>query len=174
MLGIGGKRLLSALKISLALREWTRWGDADRVAESLCCYPFEIHRLVETMDRLLTGMLGILDPEGVSDQPAFIEEEVSVRERLAALHRMIVAGLDEEAVTLNLIPGIGPKLAHRLTGAGITDIEGLAQATTDDLSGVRGVSRDRAARWIDEAERLRLAPVGVLVSGNGTDGRGPL
>jgi helicase len=153
-LGIGGKRLLSALKISLAVREWTRVGDAERVADALSCYPFEINRLVETMDRLLTGMLGVLDPEEEAEQPIFVEEEVTLRERLAALRQMVVAGLDEEAITLTLIPGIGPKRARRLKGAGVEDVEGLAQARVDELACIRGVSRARAARWIDEATRL--------------------
>jgi helicase len=153
-LGIDGKRLLSALKTSLAIREWTRQGDGERVAEVMSCYPFEIHRLRETMDRLLTGMLAVLDPEEPAAQEAVVAEEATLRERLTALQQMVVAGLDEEAVTLTLIPGIGPKWAQRLQGAGVADIEGLAQATPETLTGVRGLKRERATRWIEQAAGL--------------------
>jgi helicase len=153
-LGIDGKRLLSALKTSLAIREWTRRGDGERVAEVMACYPFEIHRLRETMDRLLTGMLAVIDPEEPAGQEAAVEEEATVRERLTALQRMVDAGLDEEAVTLTLIPGIGPRWAQRLRSVGVADIEGLAQASPEALAGVRGLKRDRASRWIEQAAGL--------------------
>lgn len=153
-LGVGGKRLLSALKTSLAVREWTRTGDAERVAAALACYPFEVHRLVETMDRLLAGMLAVLERQEEAERRPPGADEVTVRERLAALRQMVLAGLDEETVTLALVPGIGPKLARRLRSVGVEDIEALAQADVEDLGSVRGVSRARAARWIDAANRL--------------------
>src|SRR5690606_21477351 len=41
LLEIGGKRLLSAPKITLVLWRWTLLGDAESVAEEEGCYPFE-------------------------------------------------------------------------------------------------------------------------------------
>jgi helicase len=153
LLETDGKRLLAALKTALAARAWTRTGDADRVAEALSCYPFEVRRLCESMERLLTAMLASLEPEAeeAADAP---RDDVLVRERLRALHRMVAGGLDEEAVTLTLVAGVGPKMARRLRSAGVEDVEALAQANPEDLRGVRGLSEKRAARWIDEATRI--------------------
>jgi helicase len=85
-----------------------------------------------------------LDPDG----------SVSPAERVRALRMMVAAGLNGEAVTLTLIDGIGPRTARRLALAGVSDIESLAQAEPDDLDCVRGVSRVRAAHWIEAAARM--------------------
>ncbi len=152
LLGADGKRLLAALKTALAARAWTRTGNADRVAEALACYPFEVRRLRESMDRLLTAMLASLEPD--ADEAPAPREEIPVRERLRALQRMVAGGLDEETVTLTLVPGIGPKMARRLRSAGVEDVEALAQASPEDFRDVPGLSEKRSARWIDEATRL--------------------
>jgi helicase len=153
LLGIDGKRLLAAFKTALAAREWTRSGDAEAVAKGLSCYPFEVRRLQESMERLLTGMAAAQEPPKPEPTPA-PADEVAVRERLRVLQRMVAAGLDEEVVTLTLVPGIGPRLARRLHAAGVGDIEALAQSTAQELASVRGLSARRAGRWIDTATRL--------------------
>jgi helicase len=120
------------------------------------------------MVRLLTAMLATLEPEQPGDEaPA---DEVTVRERLAVLRRMVAGGLDEEVVTLTLVPGIGPKLARRLQSAGVADIEALAQATPNDLANVGRLSRERAARWIDEATRLIRSRSALRYRETGTSG----
>jgi helicase len=153
LLEADGKRLLAALKTALAARTWTRTGDAEHVAEALACYPFEVRRLCESMERLLTAMLASVEPEPDATEPP-VPDDVPLRERLRVLQRMVAGGLDEETVTLTLVAGIGPMLARRLRSVGIVDIEALAQSTPDELGEVRGLSAQRAARWINEATRL--------------------
>jgi helicase len=155
-LGVDGKRLLSALKMALVGRAWTRSSDAREVAERYDCYPFEVTRLHESLERLLLAMLAVLDgfEEGAEHGEDFYEQHVHLRERLRALHRMIAGGLDETVVTLTLVSGIGPKIAGRLREAGMADVEDLALAQPADLSAVRGVSSQRAQRWVSEAEDL--------------------
>lgn len=149
LLGIDGKRLLAALKMALVLRQWTRTSEAQVVADQYHCYPFEIARLCESIERLLLAMSALLE------QPAEDrEEDVPLIERIAALRTMVTTGLDETVVTLTFIPGIGPTLARRLHAIGIVDIEALAQAEAADVAQVRGISPQRAAQLIAQATAL--------------------
>ena len=150
IVGIQGRRLLAALKTAWTIRDWTRSGDAERTAANADCYPFEVRRLVDTMDRLLGAMSALCD-SAFENNPS---EEASIRERLRALHRMVRGGLDEETVTLTLVNGIGPVMARRLRAAGVEDLEALAQAEIADLSAVSGLSPARAGRWINQTGEL--------------------
>ncbi len=67
---------------------------------------------------------------------------------------MIAHGVDEQAVTLTFLSGIGGTLARRLHQSGIENIEDLALAEADDVAGVPGISRTRAAQWIEHATEL--------------------
>jgi hypothetical protein len=69
---------------------------------------------------------------------------------------MIISGLDEYAVTLTQVPGIGPKMAKRLESSGVAYIEELAKAEASSLSDIRGISVKRAIEWINEAKRIAL------------------
>ncbi|HEV7373540.1 MAG TPA: DEAD/DEAH box helicase [Pyrinomonadaceae bacterium] len=155
LLGVDGKRLLAALKMALVARAWTRCADTDLVAEQHDCYPFEVARLRESIARLLVAMNAIFGkPEGeAEDEEALPLADASQHERVGALHAMIVAGLDDLAVTLTLVPGIGPKLAKRLQNNGIADIKELAQATDSQTSSLIGIRPDRAGRWVKEARK---------------------
>jgi helicase len=150
LLEVGGRRLLAAIKTALVARDWTRSGDARQVADRHGCYPFEVLRLRECLLRLLLAFAAVADAEETALDPS----DVPVRERLEALRRMIAGGLDEEAASLTVVPGVGATTAARLREAGIPDVEALAQADPGDLSGVRGVSAARAARWVAAAEHL--------------------
>jgi helicase len=152
-LDCGGKRLLAAMKMALTLRDWTRCGDARAVADRNRVYPFEVARLRESAERLLIALGATCAPEPGAPTTA-PDDTVTLAERARTLRVMVAVGLDEEAVTLTFVGGIGAKLARRLVAAGITDIEALAQAESNEIAGVRGVSSQRAARWIEEAERL--------------------
>jgi predicted flap endonuclease-1-like 5' DNA nuclease len=84
------------------------------------------------------------------------DDELPLRERLRALLAMVAHGVDEHTVTLTIVNGIGGKLARRLQGVGISDIEELALSDTQDFENLRGISAARAARWIEEAtEKIR-------------------
>lgn len=151
LLEIRGKRLLSALKMAIVTRSWTRHGQIPEVAELHDCYPFEVNRLCESLERLLTAMnaLQIVPEETLDDA-----EHIPLSERLRLLLQMIVAGLNESTATLTLISGIGPAYARLLQQTGIEDIEDLALADADDLGALPGLSSKRAAQWIQTAEEL--------------------
>jgi helicase len=153
-LGIAGKRLLASLKMALVARVWTRTADAQRVAEQYQCYPFEVARLCESLDRLLLAIVALFETAEEGEQPVVDPDTVSVQERVVVLRQMVAAGLDESAVTLTCVPGIGATLAKRLYAAGIEDIEHLALAEPAEVAAVRGVSQKRARQWILAAEDL--------------------
>lgn len=145
-----GRSLLGALKTALVLRAWTRAADTAVVAERYGCYPFEIELLRESAERLLLAMTAVTtigDRDDSQEAPALPSGRLL---RLRALHRMVTAGIDEQAATLTFIPGIGPRTAHRLLAVGVNDIEDLAASSPEELAG-RGVSADRARRWIGAA-----------------------
>lgn len=155
-----GKRLLSALRMALVLRDWTRSGSAAEVAEHHNCYPFEVRRLVENAVRLLMAFSSVArvvcadghDAENRAESHGG-HEEAGIVDRISALARMLESGLDEVAASLLTIQGIGPTIARRLVEAGVQDIEDLANANADTLAPlVRGVSAPRLARWIDAAQ----------------------
>lgn len=156
LLGIDGKRLLSAMKMAAIARAVMRVSDVHVIAEQHGCYPFEIARLRESLSRLLTAMTAVLS--STPHEQAAVEEEasdeVSVAERARALQRMIQMGLDEVTATLTLVPGIGATLAKRLQVAGIEDIEELALAEPTGLGDIRGLSPARAEKWVATAGEL--------------------
>ena len=49
------------IKTALVLRSWTRVGDADAVAETFGCYAFEVRRLKESVERILSAAVAVLD-----------------------------------------------------------------------------------------------------------------
>jgi helicase len=153
VLGIDGKRLLAALKMALVARAWTRTADAHKIAELYHCYPFEITRLCASLDRLLLAMAALCDPLEEQEEGMIDPDTVSVRERLTVLRYMVAAGLNESAVTLTRVPGIGTTLAKRLHSAGIEDIEQLALAEPTAVV-MHGISPQRARHWITAAEAL--------------------
>jgi helicase len=162
-LGLSGRRLLTVIKTALILRSWTRGGNADEVAESFGCYAFEIRRLKESVERILSAAVAVLTPPkevptqtGEPHGKVMFNEDPPLKERVGALAAMVAHGVDEQTVTLTYIDGIGGTLARRLHHAGIIDIEELAAAVPADLGRVRGVSKMRAEQWIAEAtERIR-------------------
>ena len=155
---LSGRRLLAVLKTALAARAWTRTGDAESVAEDFNCYPFEILRLTESLERILTALASILTPkpcaeaeEADVDAPPPVPEEATLAERAKALVSMVSHGLDEETVTLTFVPGIGGTLARRLARHEITDVEAIGNADPEDLASVRGISVRRAPQLIEAA-----------------------
>lgn len=52
---------------------------------------------------------------------------------------------------VDVIDGIGPVFAQRLTQAGISDVSALSTATPDQVAEAAGVSTARARSWIELA-----------------------
>ncbi len=156
----GGRHLIGTIRTSLIARSWTRSGDIEQVAEYWNCYPFEVRRLSENLDRMMSAMVAMLATPKNDENPSesqmnpLPDDFVSVSERARILLAMVQHGLDETTATLTYVPGIGPTLARRLVEAGIGDIEDLAQAEPDVLAEIRGVSLDRASNWVEAASDL--------------------
>jgi predicted flap endonuclease-1-like 5' DNA nuclease len=72
-------------------------------------------------------------------------------ERMQALDQMMAGGLDEGAITLCLLPGIGAKTAKQLKQGGIADIEDLALADPSKIAQLPRISERRAAQWVEQA-----------------------
>ena len=179
VLPVTGKRLLSALKTASVLSRWTSMGDLDAVAEDESCYPFEIQRLQESMDRLLLATAGIqrlIDEPSSESEPDEAEKlkrpkSVNLR-RIELWRQMILTGLEEEPASLALIDGIGPRWAQKLCISGIKNLDSLGKAKSDELGSLPGLSVKRATEWIAQAQtmagdslpkmeapRLRVTPV---------------
>jgi helicase len=176
--GLPGRRLLAIIKTALVARAWTRLGSTDLVADTFGCYAFEVRRLTESIERILTAAVAVLTPPKeqtsevqVAPPAAEFDDGPSVPDRVRALTAMVAHGVDEQVVTLTYLDGIGGTLAKRLREAGITDIEELAQADTGELAKVRGVSTARAARWITEAaQKIRTrSAFSMRETGQGTE-----
>lgn len=154
-MGCHGRRLLNVIKTALVARQWTRVGDAEAVAEDFGCYPFELRRLTESLVRILTACVAIMTPpksETEIEEPVpLLADEPTLAERVRALLAMVSYGIDEEAVTLTFLNGVGGTLARHLQAHGIGDIEALAESEAEELNDVRGVSLRRAEAWIAQA-----------------------
>jgi len=158
---IAPRRLLSALKMACMMRTWTKLNDTEAVADIHVCYPFEVARLRDSMSRLLLAFSQVLttpvnkdELDGEQLKAGITDEEVGIPERAKALASMVSFGLDELAVTLTFLPGLGGTLARRLKESGIGDIEEFAMSEVNEVSGIKGISIGRAAKWIEESEEL--------------------
>ena len=152
VLEISSKRLLSSVKGALILLTWTELGDAQLVAEQLTCYTSEVTRLRDSVLRLLSGLRAVHKDTAADPSSAGFDLS-NLDKKLARLELMLAAGLDEDAATLTLVPGIGKVWARRLVEHGIHDIEMLAQATETQLTEIGQLSLRRATEWIAEASQ---------------------
>ena len=149
--GAGGKQVLSALKTAAVMMDWNSSGDAESVAEEWNCYPFEIVRLCESMDRLLMAVASVqrlLDPE-----PDEGEEKIKspLLRRVELLRQMVINGLGPDAASLTCIEGIGAKWARKLVQNGINSLDELASATAKQLIQLGKLKGKRADKWIRAA-----------------------
>jgi predicted flap endonuclease-1-like 5' DNA nuclease len=64
-----------------------------------------------------------------------------------------------ELPPLTAVNGIAAGFAARLTEMNIDTVEKLAAARPEDVAAIRGVSRNMASAWIEEAQRLRSLAV---------------
>jgi helicase len=169
LLDLGGKQLLSSLKTALVIWRWTVTGDAETVAEEEGCYPFEISRLIEAMDRLLLAASSIR--QGI-DEPSPSEEgsEPSIKSdthlRIELLRQKILNGIDGPAASLTLIKGIGASWASKLSNQGVSDLTKLVGETPETLARLSGLSEKRASQWIAHAVTLKdRVPSAIVAKG---------
>ena len=149
--GTGKRQLLAALKTAAVMMDWTNSGDADTVAEAWNCYPFEIVRLCESMDRLLMAVASIqrlLDPEPEEGEEKRKSPQIL---RIELLRQMVINGVGPQEASLTSIAGIGSKWARKLVGVGIISLDHLAQSKACDLLSLGKITDKRAEKWIRAA-----------------------
>lgn len=152
LLKANGKRLLAIFHTALIARTWTRIGETSQVADEHGCYAFEVERLRESMERLLMAMVEIATAVAQANSPD--PDWVPLSEKVKILAHMMSRGLDEQTVTLTLVPGIGSKMARQLQQANIADIEDLALADPNQLTELPGIGEKRAGQWVEAAEGM--------------------
>lgn len=155
VLPVRGRGLVVAVQRAVALRAWTRDGDAEAAAVEARCQPHDVEEVRREALRLLQALQALV---GSRIDQAATGNEADVKDgdlqlKLLALRAMVSAGMDGEQATLALVDGIGPVMARRLVQAGISDVEDLALADEQDLSQVEGVSLRRALCWKEDAEQ---------------------
>lgn len=151
LLQINGKRLLASMKMSLIIKGWTQNNNFEEIAKEYSCYPFEISRLKESLDRILMAMDAIKEKKDKNTE-SMAAEYVPLHEKINTLRNMIHGGLNETAVTLTLVDGIGYTWAKKLQNNGFDDLEELALAEPEDFSSLQGLSSKRATKWINLAQ----------------------
>lgn len=156
LLHVDGRALLHTLHTAAAL--WTHLGglSEDSAAERFSAYPFEFRRLREEVRRVVLAALQGLTARSPSDgaQLAPLLEDAVIKRRLHLLAAMLGGPLSPEAATLTRVSGIGPRWAHLLQEAGLTDLEDLALADPAELSRRPQLSPARAAQWVAQAGEL--------------------
>ena len=161
---IGGKRLLSALKTCIVLWRWTVLGEEETVADEDGIYPFEIYRLIETMDRLLLAAASIqklIDQPVAPENPEASDTKKKVPKsaallRIELLRQKVLNGVEGPTASLTLVDGIGSAWARKLSSNDIPDHTALAQAPAAQLTALSGLSAKRAAKWVSDAAAASL------------------
>jgi ATP-dependent DNA helicase len=157
-----GKRVLSALKTAAMFLVWCKDDDEDTVADEFSVYTFELTRLQESFNRLLTAATAISnyvleDPKNaLKDEPP---EKPEATQRLELLRHMVISTLPSESASLAFVKGIGTKWARKLRDNGYTDIHALSSATLEPLGAIPGLSLTRAKQWIAGAKAMASKPV---------------
>lgn len=150
-----GKALVFAVKTALAMRAWTRTGDAEQAAAAVQGQAHEVEEARKETCRLIAAfraVIALLKGEPREDAP--LPDEADLAERMQALGAMIATGMNEQNASLALVEGIGPVWARKLVAANVEDIEDLAQSSADEIVALGGISQARAEAWIDAATRL--------------------
>lgn len=152
-LSITNKRLLSAIKGALILLAWTEMESADEVAENMSCYPNDVTRIKESTLRMLSAIKAVVKASKGDEEMLGIDHS-HLDKKIALLELMVRTGLNEEASTLTLVPGIGKAWAAKMVTVGITDLELLAQSSSETLIELGNLSKKRAEEWIENASQL--------------------
>lgn len=133
--------------------------DLDQLCERLDIYPHDAGLLQQSLVRLLKASVDVnaaLDP--VTDPADQKEKELLCGPSLSSRIRRLALQLEYElpgnAAYLTRIPGCGGRLARRLLGAGITDLEDLCSEQPKQLLTIPGIGVKRAKEWIESANDL--------------------
>jgi helicase len=140
-----------------AALSWSESGDIEGVGEEYDCYPFDLARLLESMDRLLLAAGAIKDLEEPACEdwsPESDEEEKPSSKEIHLLRQMILNGVGEQVAGLTLIPGVRSKWARKLMSAGIANLSDLAMCPLSRLPTLGGLSEKRALKWLAAAPEL--------------------
>jgi helicase len=152
ILQVENKRLLDALKKALITYQYVKGYSLDTLSEMYNVSVFEITKLRESLLRILLAFQSFVDdPEPSSKMD---REEITLKEKVYVLSKMLEAGLNEEKITLTFIKGIGSKKAKILCAHKIQNIEELALANEKELMAIPKVSSNQANKWIEEALHL--------------------
>lgn len=146
--GLQRRDLLYAVHTAFIARQWTQIADAPEIARQQHCYAAEVQQIPEVFQRLL---LAFADIARVLSLPE-VGERISIADRIGKLCKMIEVGLDEEAISLTDLNGLGPQLARLLRQNGIGDIEALSNSSIEELTQLHGIGQKRAEKWLREAE----------------------
>lgn len=168
------RRLLAGVKAALSLTDWADYGDLDSTARKFGCYVAELRRLLESVDRILLGLSGLVKHLAVptEDESERTLDGARIASQVRLLRAMLTSGIDADAAALTFVDGIGPAWARRLQSAGARDLEDLAQARPEDLAETLPLSAKRASRWIEAAGKL-LSTELMIDYRESADRRGP-
>jgi helicase len=151
------------MKTCVVLWRWTVLGDEEMVAEEDGIYPFEIIRLIESMDRLLLAAASIrklIDQPSIAaqdeDSPSKVVPKSPAMLRIQLLRQKVLNGIDGPAASLTLIDGIGSAWARKMSANGILDLSCLRNSTVEKLTALSGLSAKRAEKWIADAAEASL------------------
>lgn len=145
-----GRRLLTVLKTALLMAEWCNEYSLETLAERHGCYPFELLRLRESMERLLQAMQSTAT---ILAGPDAAQSVFNSARAVRLTHQRIATGLPPDAASLTLLEGLGAKWARKLVAAGIRSLPMLAKAPLGRLTALKGLSRKRALAWKGEARK---------------------
>jgi helicase len=149
ILNIQGRRLVNTLYMACMLDSYCHGESIDCIADNWGCYPFELRRLIESTVRLIVAFKGCILEENTAFPP--ILEGLSASNKLSLISNMLQSGLRAEVASLTFIDGIGPKLAKKLCSHDIKDLEDLSNSDPGELSKIKGISYNRAKKWINSA-----------------------
>ncbi len=152
-------RLLASIKMSALCYALTKGEKAEDLAKKFDVYEADIHMLKESVVRLLQGMSVICT---ATDRDHLKEDEVQKKkERMDGVPRisqmlatMLNYGIDSERVSLTQLDGVGGQIARKLSDAGFSSLQSLANISKERLSEIDGVGRKLAESIVKQLPEL--------------------
>jgi helicase len=159
-LGIATREVINVIYTACLLRLWTQKGDLEDTCH-LLGYRYH-HDLKLGLEQAINLMLAL---ENLVNNTASLQQNqpaqtISLSEKVKVLIQMLKTGLSETSITLNLVPGIGPKKAKLLKSIGVNDIEELAYSDPEAIASATQhlkrskISIKKAQKYIQQANQL--------------------